>query len=224
MPYALTKLIIFLSGITLFTFSTFPIGRLVILQPGQPATTTIMTTVIKPPQKISAVPKPVIARPPTATKLPKLPVNSTPSAPTPAPATAIANAPISLTGILNATNAERVNVGLLPLANNSRLNIVATKRLDDMFTNQYFSHDAPDGTTYVDLIENVGYPYSRIGENIALGDFSTSAGIVTAWMNSPGHRANMLNGNYTEIGVAVAKRHFVDHDQWIAVQIFGTPR
>jgi len=62
-----------------------------------------------------------------------------------------------------------------------------------------------------------------VGENLALGDFGSDQGVVIAWMNSPGHRANILNAHYKEIGVAVGKGMYDGNETWLAVQSFGTP-
>lgn len=194
-----------------------------------PTTTAVTIRIpVNTDKKILRIPKPSVIKPPiirspapTPALAPILtPVNVTPPLSPAQPSTTH----ISLVGILEATNAERAKLAALPLSANPILHQIANARLNSMFADQYFSHDAPDGTTFVDLIKDAGYRYSLIGENLAMGDFTTSDSIVTAWMNSPGHRANMLNSNYTEIGIAVAKRHFDDHDQWIAVQIFGKPR
>jgi uncharacterized protein YkwD len=125
--------------------------------------------------------------------------------------------------ILRLTNLERRNASLSPLAPNFSLDQIASLRADDLFANQYFEHESPDGKSATDLAAKVGYNYLMIGENLALGNYDGDQGIVTAWMNSPGHRANILNGKYQELGVSV-KRDMYNHEPTtIAVQIFGTP-
>jgi uncharacterized protein YkwD len=125
--------------------------------------------------------------------------------------------------ILVLTNKERLALSLEPLLPNSVLDVVAGERADDLFDNQYFAHESPDGKSAVDLAQNIGYAYSLIGENLALGDFGDEQGIVTAWMNSPGHKANILNAHYKELGVAIKAGVYNGEDNIIAVQVFGSP-
>ena len=109
------------------------------------------------------------------------------------------------------------------LTRNTQLDDVARRRVDDMFAKQYFEHVSPTGESASDEAEKVGYEYISIGENIALGNFENDETLVDAWMNSPGHRANIVSDSYTQIGVA-AKKSLYDGDEiWIAVQIFGRP-
>ncbi|HAS84853.1 MAG TPA: hypothetical protein DCS23_02120 [Candidatus Yonathbacteria bacterium] len=127
-------------------------------------------------------------------------------------------------GIIERTNIERAQNGALPaLTENTLLNRDAQMKVDDMFAKQYFEHVSPTGVGPSDLAQAVGYAYVTVGENLALGDFAGDAGVVTAWMNSPGHRANILNTHYREIGVAVGKGMYDGHMTWLAVQSFGLP-
>ncbi len=125
--------------------------------------------------------------------------------------------------ILKDTNIERVNQSLKPLSSNQVLDSIASQRVDDLFTNQYFEHASPDGKGASELAKKDGYDYLLIGENLALGDFGGDQGIVAAWMASPGHRANILNGKFTELGVSVKKGQYNGEENTIAVQIFGRP-
>ena len=95
--------------------------------------------------------------------------------------------------------------------------------MEDMFTNQYFAHVSPTGQSALTVASTVGYSYLALGENLALGNFTGDAGVVSAWMGSPGHRANILSSNYTQIGVAVGKGTYDGKSTWIAVQVFGRP-
>lgn len=127
--------------------------------------------------------------------------------------------------IIEITNKYRTEIGKLPiLAENQKLDLSAQKKLQDMFTKQYFEHVSPSGIDVGDLGQKVLYNYILIGENLALGNFKDDQALVDAWMASEGHRANILNGHYTEIGVAVGKGNFEGKDTWIAVQHFGTPK
>jgi uncharacterized protein YkwD len=120
--------------------------------------------------------------------------------------------------------ARKDNGALRALTPNVVLNEMAMKKVNDMFTKQYFEHESPSGVTVSNLAKETGYAYILIGENLALGTFGTSQAIVTAWMQSPGHRANILNGKYIEIGVAAKKGTYDGREVWIAVQHFGLPQ
>lgn len=122
--------------------------------------------------------------------------------------------------VLRLTNAAREKQGLSPLGLNEALTKAAQAHADDMAKNGYFSHEAPDGTDMVIRIDRVGYRYRGIAENIAMGQ-RTPKQAVDGWLKSPGHRRNMLNSAYQDLGVGISK------DQkgilrW--VQVFGTPR
>ena len=125
--------------------------------------------------------------------------------------------------ILKITNAERAAVSLKPYTSNMLLDRIASLRADDLFANQYFEHESPDGKSAPELAPVVGYKYLYIGENLAMGDFYTDEEIVKAWMDSPGHKANILNDKYTELGVAVKEGEYKGSTTVIAVQIFGRP-
>lgn len=122
------------------------------------------------------------------------------------------------------TNIQRnINGGLVPLSRNKFLDKAALAKANDMFKNQYFEHNSPDGVTPADLVKANGYSYIVTGENLILGNFASEKELVQAWMNSPGHRANILNKRYTEIGVALVKGTFKSEVAWIGVQEFGLP-
>lgn len=126
-------------------------------------------------------------------------------------------------GVIEWTNKERIKYGLVPLKESEKLNQSAQLKANDMFQFQYFSHDSPSGKTLNYWINNVSYQFIAIGENLALGNFKDDNALVLAWMESPGHRANILNKDYQEIGVAVLKGFFQGKEVWIAVQHFGLP-
>lgn len=131
---------------------------------------------------------------------------------------------LTVRGVIERTNSERSQNGGLPaLAENELLNRDAQLKVADMFAKQYFEHVSPAGVGPGDLAKTVGYAYVIVGENLALGDFGSDQGVVTAWMNSPGHRANILNTHYQEIGVAVGRGMYEGHETWLAVQSFGMP-
>lgn len=132
---------------------------------------------------------------------------------------------LSVPGVIIYTNNARAQNGGLPaLSENQTLDRDAQLKLEDMFNKQYFEHVSPTGVGPSDLADKVGYAYVMLGENLALGDFTSDNDLVTAWMNSPGHRANILNAHYQEIGVAVGKGMYEGRQTWLAVQSFGMPR
>lgn len=133
------------------------------------------------------------------------------------------NSFLTVEGVISFTNRQRAINGLLPLSQNSLLNQSALIKASDMLEKQYFAHDSPEGRGVGDLAEDVLYEYITIGENLALGNFLDDNALVQAWMDSPGHRANILNTRYTEIGVGILKGSYQGRSTWLAVQHFGLP-
>lgn len=126
--------------------------------------------------------------------------------------------------VIEETNLQRKLNGDLPaLSENTSLNTAALAKANDMFQKQYFEHISPDGTGPGQLVMDYGYSYIVAGENLILGNFISEEEMVQDWMNSPGHRANILNSKYTEIGVAVIKGTYKGDSVWIGVQEFGLP-
>jgi len=132
-------------------------------------------------------------------------------------------ATLSVAGVFSETNRHRAVAGLSTLTSNDQLNLAAAAKLKDMLNQQYFEHINPDGRGPAEVVEAAGYSYLRTGENLALGNFSSDQNLVQAWMDSPGHRANILNDGFTEIGVAVGHGFFEGQDVWLSVQSFGLP-
>lgn len=97
-------------------------------------------------------------------------------------------------------NEQRAKNGLSPLTLNWELSRVARYKSEDMARNRYFSHTSPTYGTPFEMIRSFGLSYRSAGENIAYGQ-RTPAAVMDAWMNSSGHRANILNASYTQIGV-----------------------
>lgn len=124
-------------------------------------------------------------------------------------------------GVIALTNSERAKQGLLALSENVKLNAAAMAKAQDMLKNQYFEHVSPLGAGPAELAKNAGYDFIAFGENLAMGDFKDDADLVGAWMASPGHRENILNSKYREIGVAVIKGNYQGRMVWMAVQEFG---
>lgn len=130
---------------------------------------------------------------------------------------------LSVKGAIAETNRHRAEADLPPLTENTLLDIAAQKKVDDMFERQYFEHESPTGEGAGDLVEEAGYEYIVVGENLALGNYKDDTVLLRAWMDSPGHRENILKSSYTEIGIAVARGKFEGRDTWLAVQHFGKP-
>lgn len=97
-------------------------------------------------------------------------------------------------------NQERKKAGLAPLTHRADIKNVAEKKAMDMINSNYFSHTSPNYGSPFDMLKSFGVSYRTAGENIAKGQKSPQE-VMNAWMNSSGHRANILNGSYTSIGV-----------------------
>lgn len=124
--------------------------------------------------------------------------------------------------LINLTNEDRQENNIQSLAVNTVLTMAAQKKADDMAAKGYFSHTSPDGLTPWYWFSQVGYKFSYAGENLAVNFFDSSE-VETAWMNSVKHRENILNGNFTEIGIATAKGLFQGRETIFVVQLFGKP-
>ena len=102
--------------------------------------------------------------------------------------------------VIRLVNEIRVQNGLKELTYDWELSRVARYKSQDMKDNKYFSHTSPTYGSPFDMIKNFGITYRSAGENIAMG-YKTPQAVVDGWMNSPGHRANILNSSFTRIGV-----------------------
>ena len=130
---------------------------------------------------------------------------------------------LTKTGVIYWTNIQREKYNLPTLKENTKLNDSARLKAEDMFGKQYFSHDSPSGERVGDIVESTSYEFIAIGENLAMGNFKNDEELVRGWMESSGHRENILNSSYQEIGVAVIRDEFEGELTWIAVQHFGKP-
>ncbi len=122
--------------------------------------------------------------------------------------------------VIRLTNEKRTAAGLSPLSENGSLSQAALAKGNDMLAKSYWAHFAPDGTSPWKFFNDFGYKYRYAGENLAR-DFSNPEGAVSAWMNSPTHRDNILNGNYKEIGIGVVEGNLGGVETTIIVQFFG---
>lgn len=129
---------------------------------------------------------------------------------------------ITPTQVIEQTNQERRRLGLPALTYNSELDAAALKKGQDMFSQQYWAHTSPVGKEPWSFMKEAGYEYQAAGENLAR-DFSVTSDMVQAWMNSPTHRANVVNPKYTEIGVAVIDGTLQGYETTLVVQMFGQP-
>ncbi|KAE9250225.1 hypothetical protein PF004_g3031 [Phytophthora fragariae] len=107
--------------------------------------------------------------------------------------------------MLNAVNAERVKAGLSSLCTNNKLQAAAKRHSDDMAKNNYMGHDGADGSSMSKRVTDAGYDWTAVAENVAAGQEDVKS-IMESWMNSPGHRANILSADYTMLGTSYAYR------------------
>jgi len=130
---------------------------------------------------------------------------------------------ISAEEVVQLTNVERERQGLSPLTINSTLSQAALSKAQNMFTEQYWAHVSPSGNEPWDFIRNSGYAYTVAGENLAR-DFMETNDMISAWMASPTHRANIVSGEYEETGIAVVNGELKGTETTLVVQLFGKPK
>ncbi|OAH14992.1 cysteine-rich secretory protein family protein [Streptomyces jeddahensis] len=156
----------------------------------------------------------------TAPSTPSAPETSAPkSTATASPSTPATTASASgeLARIVELVNDERSKAGCSPVTLNATLSKAAQAHSEDMASHQNMSHTGSDGSNPGDRITRAGYSWSTYGENVAYG-YSTPEQVMAGWMASPGHKANILNCSFKEIGVGLAQ----PNDYW--TQDFGTAR
>ncbi|MER6403784.1 CAP domain-containing protein [Streptomyces viridosporus] len=166
------------------------------------------TTASKPttaPKPSATAPKPTTAAPEPAA-----------GAPSPA-ATGGTEASGAVAEVVELVNAERSKAGCSPVKVNATLTEAAQKHSEDMAASRTMSHTGSDGSSPADRITRAGYNWSTYGENVAYG-YSTPAQVMAGWMDSPGHKENILNCAFEEIGVGLAQ----PNSYW--TQNFGTAR
>ena len=129
---------------------------------------------------------------------------------------------LSIGDLQSATNAQRAANGVGALALNGQLNAAAQSKANDMATRNYWSHNTPEGQEPWIFFSAAGYSYTTAGENLAYG-FSTSADTVTGWMNSPPHKANLLNTGFRDVGFGFANsdNYQGNGQQTIVVAMYG---
>ena len=124
--------------------------------------------------------------------------------------------------VVTETNEARKNEDLPPLVRSDVLDQAAQLKAEDMAAHGYFAHKSPDGITPWHWFREAGYQYVYAGENLAV-HFTDSTTVVDAWLKSPTHRANVMNADYTEIGIGTAKGSYEGFNTVFVVQLFGTP-
>lgn len=128
---------------------------------------------------------------------------------------------VTSSSILQLTNYSRSVFSLSSVQLNTKLTRAAQAKAEDMIKNQYFAHNSPQGVTPWDFIKAQGYNYIISGENLAL-NFSSAEGVENAWMNSPGHKANILNKDFQDVGIGIAAGMYKGQKTTMVVEIFGT--
>lgn len=132
---------------------------------------------------------------------------------------------MSINGLLSATNGQRAANGVGALTLNSQLDSAAQAKANDMVSRDYWSHNTPDGQTPWVFIQGAGYKYTKAGENLAYG-FGTSTDTVTGWMNSPAHKANLLDNAFSEVGFGIANgsNYNQSGQETVVVAMYGEPQ
>jgi uncharacterized protein YkwD len=125
--------------------------------------------------------------------------------------------------MLARVNAVRKKAGAPALRSNTGLDQAAQRHAQDMLARDYFAHESPEGKTVRERARAAGYDWRRIGENIAEGQFSVDE-VMATWMNSPGHRRNILDPAFKELGVGLALGRSGKSHQVVWAQAFGTRR
>ncbi|MFJ1703746.1 sigma-70 family RNA polymerase sigma factor [Kitasatospora sp. NPDC088346] len=167
------------------------------------------------PATTSAAPSPSAA---PSTPAPSPTPTARPSSPKPATTQAVPPSGDTVQQVLDLVNAERAKAGCGPVKANAQLQTAAQRHSDDMAARGFFDHNNPDGAGPQERIDASGYKWSTWGENIARGQ-QDAAAVMDAWMHSDGHRANILNCTFTELGIGV---HTGKGGPWWT-QDFGTP-
>lgn len=124
--------------------------------------------------------------------------------------------------LLAATNDARQSEGKQELALNEQLSEAARLKAEDMLKNQYWAHTSPSGVTPWDWFGKVGYSYSDAGENLAK-NFTTSNAVISAWLQSPTHRANLLKAEFEDVGFATVSGTLDGRAVSIIVAMYGAP-
>jgi uncharacterized protein YkwD len=125
--------------------------------------------------------------------------------------------------LVDLANEDRNEENLGNLSVSEKLVAAAQAKANDMASKGYFAHNSPEGLTSWHWFAEAGYSFSYAGENLAV-NFNDSEDVERAWMKSPTHRANIMNGKFTEVGIATAVGTYEGRETVFVVQMFGTPR
>ncbi|MBC7869009.1 hypothetical protein H7X69_02435 [Candidatus Saccharibacteria bacterium] len=129
---------------------------------------------------------------------------------------------VTIGSLLDETNQARTNDGESVLVLNKQLSQAAHLKAQDMFAQQYWAHNAPDGTQPWKWFGDVDYNYARAGENLAK-NFTSSNAVVDAWLASPEHKANVLKSDYQDVGFAVVDGVLNNKPTSVVVALYGMP-
>jgi uncharacterized YkwD family protein len=181
------------------------------LQLQVPDVTTPVTPTPEPeqPAPVTPAPTPKPEQPAAPTPKPEQPATPAPTPVVPTPTPVQPTQPDQATGaessyanqVISLVNQERAKAGLQPVTSDAALTRMALDKAKDMYNNNYFDHTSPTFGSPFDMMKSYNITYRYAGENIAKGQ-RTPQEVMTAWMNSAGHRQNILSPNFTKIGVA----------------------
>ena len=129
---------------------------------------------------------------------------------------------ITSSKVIEQINAQRSESGLTPLTVNAQLEQAAIEKGKDMMEKGYWAHISPEGKDPWQFIQAQEYTYTSAGENLAK-DFAETDAMIRAWMNSPTHRANILDTRFTETGIAVIDGQLEGVETTLVVQMFAHP-
>lgn len=136
---------------------------------------------------------------------------------------AAVSAGIHADAIVAHTNAVRVHTGRSALRFDPALAAAAQRRAEELAATGHFDHTRPDGAPFSTIVTESGYPFARVGENLAI-DFLNEQPLVAGWMTSESHRANLLNASHTHMGVGVATGTYGGIPTTVVVQLLGSTR
>lgn len=204
----------------------------VVEKPAEPAKKPEVVTPAKPAEEKPVVntpvqEKPVVKEPVQEKPVVKEPVKETPAVqePTPTVKEPVVQKPTTevkeevkvtseIQQVVNLTNQERAKAGLKALQIDTKLTQSAQAKSQDMKNKNYFSHTSPTYGSPFDQMKSMGITYKSAAENIAMGQ-RNAAEVVDAWMKSPGHKANIMNGSFTHIGVGLSDSGYYWTQQFI---------
>ena len=129
---------------------------------------------------------------------------------------------ITISSLLEQTNQSRVSAGKSELVISNKLNDAAYLKAQDMLAKQYWAHNAPDGTQPWKWFGDVKYNYDQAGENLAK-NFTSTNSVMTAWLDSPEHKANILKSEYKDVGFAVVSGEIDNKPTSLVVALYGSP-